>query len=341
MQILLTLLSTAVPISNACYLAPDIIDPRNNLEIKAIAHEIAVENGISEKKAQDMLSCMKNNLYSKARATSRKQVKSPFCQFNKNFISAFRIKKGAEFYLQNKSYLSAMEDQYHVNPFIVTAIIGVESNYGKFTGNHLTRDAIATVIVNTDKTSSMSVSELSNSNIIFKDISKKKFFIDELKYLAKIGIENNMDIKILEGSWDGGIGLAQFMPSSYHKHAISPKHRYANLFDPEDAIYSIANYLVERGNWDKGAIAEIIQPTQAQITNLDSINSINSIFIPSDRNKHIYRFTLEDSSNQYWLTYNNFEAIRTYNTRPHYAINVMLLAEKIHDYIKSNYPGDI
>ena len=340
MQTLLTLLSTLVPISNACYLEPDIIDPRNNSEIRKIAHEIAVENNISETAAQSMLSCMKNNQYSKTRVISKKQVKSPYCQFNKNLVSPFRIKKGAEFYIQNKTYLSDVEKKYHVDPFIITAIIGVESNYGKFTGNHPTRDALATVIVNTENSSSMSVSQSANGNTIFNDVNKKQFFIDELKYLAKLDINKTIDINTLEGSWDGGIGLAQFMPSSYYRHAVSPKHEKANLFDPEDAVHSIANYLVERGSWKSGPIAEITSPTSEEIYKLASQDAIN--MIPASAiNQRIYRFLLEDGSNQYWLTYNNFEAIRTYNTRPHYAINVMLLAEKIHDYIKSNHPDDI
>ena len=156
----------------------------------------------------------------------------------------------------------------------------------------------------------------------------------------------------LKGSWDGGIGLAQFMPESYQTYAISPKNHYPDLFNPEDAIFSIANYLTIRGKWQPGPIAASVNPNQEVIaliadqesipysalthhdTELQTLAPANNQLVPSE----LHRFTQSDNSAIYWLTYPNFDAIRSYNPRPHYAINIHILTEAIKDYVR-NHPA--
>lgn len=323
--------------ASTCYLQPDVIDPRNNTDIHMVSEILEKKYPISKIYSQSILACMKNNQYSQKRTTAVKTVKSPFCQFNKRLVDPFRIKKGAEFYIKNHAYLVDANYLYHVDPYIITAIIGVESNYGRYTGKNLTKDALATVIANTQSSATINASEVNDDGLHFTNPNKKQFFIDELVALVSMKIENNLDIDHMLGSWDGGIGLPQFMPTSYQKHAVSPKNRFPDLFDPEDAIHSVANYLVARGNWQPGPIATTFQPSQA-IEQQFTGGSTQKIKSPDHKGKEIYRFMLDDDSFQYWITYNNFDAIRTYNSRPHYVINVMLLSEEIHDYIKSHHP---
>ena len=60
---------------------------------------------------------------------------------------------------------------------------------------------------------------------------------------------NDWDLFAVPGSPTGAIGLAQFEPSAFSVAVDGDGDGKINLFDPEDAILSVAHYLVTRG-WD-------------------------------------------------------------------------------------------
>lgn len=56
----------------------------------------------------------------------------------------------------------------------------------------------------------------------------------------------------LKGSFAGAMGYGQFMPSSYKQYAVDFNgDGHINLWDPEDAIGSVANYFKAHG-WTPG-----------------------------------------------------------------------------------------
>lgn len=70
----------------------------------------------------------------------------------------------------------------------------------------------------------------------------------ELLALIKHSKDNCLDPLGMPGSVYGAIGICQFMPSNLPKFAVDGnKDGRADLFDPEDAIPSVANYLKEHG----------------------------------------------------------------------------------------------
>ncbi|MCP8351781.1 lytic murein transglycosylase [Candidatus Synchoanobacter obligatus] len=339
MLLLLSFLNTLIPPASDCYLRPDILDPHTNSDLKSISMDIAHSTHLSTHASQEILSCISNNQYTQKRTTAAPKVKSPFCQFKKNLVDPYRIKKGAAFYQKHYTALKAAEEKYHVDPFIITAIIGAESNYGSFTGSHLIKDALATVIANTKTALTISTSGASEEGVNFYQMNRKAFFINELKALIELDLKKVIDISTVKGSWDGGIGLPQFMPTSYLQHATSEQGAVPDLFNADDAIFSIAKYLIDRGNWNTGKVAIPYTPTTEEAAALKAQHSIQTNHHQDAR--HIYRFTLNDDTSDYWLTYSNFDAIRTYNSRPHYVINILLLSEAIHDNIRAAASSDI
>ena len=52
----------------------------------------------------------------------------------------------------------------------------------------------------------------------------------------------------LKGSWAGAFGICQFLPSSYLNWAVDGNDDgNINLYEMDDAIFSVANYLINHG----------------------------------------------------------------------------------------------
>ena len=80
-------------------------------------------------------------------------------------------------------------------------------------------------------------------------IRRQGFALNQLKDLLQASNENGWDLFEIPGSSTGAIGLVQFEPSSFQIAVDGDGDGKIDLFSPEDAILSIAHYLVTRG-WD-------------------------------------------------------------------------------------------
>jgi membrane-bound lytic murein transglycosylase B len=75
----------------------------------------------------------------------------------------------------------------------------------------------------------------------------QRFAMHELKDLLQAASRLGWDLFQIPGSRTGAIGLAQFEPSSLRVAVDGNGDGKIDLFDPADAIVSVANYLVTRG----------------------------------------------------------------------------------------------
>lgn len=78
---------------------------------------------------------------------------------------------------------------------------------------------------------------------------RQDFAFNQLGLLFGAASANGWDLFSVPGSPTGAIGLAQFEPSAFSVAVDGDGDHKIDLFDPEDAILSIAHYLVTRG-WD-------------------------------------------------------------------------------------------
>lgn len=78
---------------------------------------------------------------------------------------------------------------------------------------------------------------------------RQAFALNQLKDLLQAASDNGWDLFQVPGSPTGAIGLAQFEPSSFKVAVDGDGDGKIDLFDPEDAILSVAHYLATRG-WD-------------------------------------------------------------------------------------------
>jgi membrane-bound lytic murein transglycosylase B len=81
-------------------------------------------------------------------------------------------------------------------------------------------------------------------------IHRQEFALGEIRNLIWTGEKFGWDLFEIPGSPTGAVGLPQFEPSSFRIAVDGNGDGKIDLFDLDDAILSIAHYLVTRG-WDR------------------------------------------------------------------------------------------
>ena len=246
-------------------------------------------------------------------------------RYRKLFIEPKRIKNGKLFIKKNLKTLERAEAQFGVPKEVITAILGVETRYGKIMGSYRVLDALST--------------------LSFDYPRRSNFFSQELINLLLLARENNLDIFKLKGSYAGAMGYGQFIPSSYRAYAVDfDNDGSVDLLNSvEDAIGSIANYLFQHG-WKSNypIIWEVNNSFEG--FNSDSVNNVRKkVNFDSKRMspKNAIDFNFEglntdvlllsyetNKSTNYFVGTRNFIAITKYNVSHFYAKAVYDLAQE-------------
>ena len=246
-------------------------------------------------------------------------------RYRKLFIEPKRIKNGKLFIKKNLETLERAEAQFGVPKEVITAILGVETRYGKIMGSYRVLDALST--------------------LSFDYPRRSNFFSQELINLLLLARENNLDIFKLKGSYAGAMGYGQFIPSSYRAYAVDfDNDGSVDLLNSvEDAIGSIGNYLYQHG-WKSNypIIWEVNNSFEG--FNPDSVNNVRKK-VNFDRKtmspKNAIDFNFEElntdvlllsyetnKSTNYFVGTRNFIAITKYNVSHFYAKAVYDLAQE-------------
>jgi membrane-bound lytic murein transglycosylase B len=248
----------------------------------------------------------------------------PWRDYRVIFLNDARIEGGRAFYAQHRDALERVAVQTGVPAEYVVAIIGVETNYGKITGNYRVLDALYTLAFGYPK--------------------RAPFFAGELAQLfALTQEEQQLDLFALNGSYAGAMGMGQFMPSSYRlwaKDGDGDGHRDLLTHTP-DVFASIANYFVVHG-WQRGGA--VVARAVRDATAADFVpGNVEPVYPLVDLAARGYRpqtgepvaegatlLSLDgELGKEYWLGYRNFYVITRYNRSPMYALSVHQLAQAI------------
>jgi membrane-bound lytic murein transglycosylase B len=243
-------------------------------------------------------------------------------------VNPANITNGLEFLREQKPWLERAHQQFGVPAEIVTALIGVETKYGTYTGKFHVLDALATLGYNHP--------------------TRADFFFGELTQFFVLCRDQGFDATGLLGSYAGAMGMAQFMPSNYRKLALDyDDNGRIDLWSPPDAIGSVANYLVNYDalrSWHRG------QPVLAQLAagtvppaSLPRNEKLPTLTVGALRQAGlVIKGGLDDSMAagllelphdsgppEYWVALPNFYAVMSYNPRVYYAMAVSSLAYEL------------
>jgi lytic murein transglycosylase len=158
-------------------------------------------------------------------------VQTPADYLKESAIEALAA-RGRKLYEEYRSPLAGIEREFGVDPTIVLAIYGRETDYGRARDSHSAVRVLATQA--------------------YLGKRKEKFqeeFLLALKMLQD-GVIKPVDLK---SSWAGATGLTQFLPSEYYKYAVDfDGDGHADIWHSvPDALASAAKQLVGKG-WQRG-----------------------------------------------------------------------------------------
>ena len=245
-------------------------------------------------------------------------------RYRERFINDRRINGGVRFWQENATELARAEAIYDVPAEIITAIIGVETEYGRNMGKFSVLEALAT--------------------LAFDYPPRAPFFRNELEQYLLMARENGVSPLDIKGSYAGAIGIPQFMPSSQRQFAVDfdGDDRIDLRGSTADAIGSVARFLKMHGWQAKGAIAVPARVTTAPDDLIAA--GIKPTFALKELRERGINAAGDDAQpaalidlvspnlpTEYWVGFDNFFVITRYNRSSFYAMSVFQLAEAIRD----------
>jgi membrane-bound lytic murein transglycosylase B len=141
-----------------------------------------------------------------------------------------KVKQGLKLYKKEKKIIEKIEKEFNVEKELLLALMGIETNFGKYLGKMDIISSLATLSF---------------------DKRRSEFFTKELLILLNLVDKNIIDRNILYGSWAGAFGNFQFMPRTIRNYAIDyNNNKTIELKKTQDSFASAANYLKTIG-WKK------------------------------------------------------------------------------------------
>jgi membrane-bound lytic murein transglycosylase B len=251
----------------------------------------------------------------------------------KRRLTRTTVRTAQQMFTTHRELLASVSKKYGVQPRVITAVWGLESNFGRFAGVRPTIPALATLAY---------------------DPRRGTLFRNELFSALEILNRGDIELANLKGSWAGALGQPQFMPSAYLK--------FSQDFDGDgrrdiwgslgDVFASVAFYLREHGWSDKatwGREVMIPKASRAAVFKLPRRENgcraerALTVALPLDRwrklgvralgNRPLPAATTEASlvtdGSRFFLVYKNYEALLAYNCATSYAISVAMLSDRL------------
>ncbi|GAB3374368.1 lytic murein transglycosylase [Azotobacter armeniacus] len=251
---------------------------------------------------------------------SQPEFTRPVWEYLEGALAEKRVRSGQTLLSRHAELLGRIEARYGVDRQALVAVWGLESNFGQVMGNKSVIRSLATLAF---------------------EGRRPQFAHDQL--LAALSILQNGDVRPerMIGSWAGAMGQTQFIPTTYHSHAVDfDGDGRRDIWDSTaDALASTAHYLQASG-WRRGQpwgfevrLPKGFDYAQADMATRKSLHEWRQLglSLPATSAQDGEQASLllpAGHRGPAFLVLGNFRSILKYNNSTSYALAIGLLAER-------------
>jgi len=252
---------------------------------------------------------------------SQPEFRTPIWDYMAFLVDQERIDTGLAMLKKHNKTLRAVEKAYGVDRYILAALWGIESDYGRRRGNFYIPHGLANVICAGRKV---------------------KFLSNELVHALRLVGRGDLALNDLQGSWAGAFGQTQFLPSTYTRLAVdfNGDGRRDLVNSVPDALASAANFLRKAG-WRTGRAwgFEVKLPKRYRgasgrkrraSLNRWATRGLTRIDGKKLKGKASAGLLLPaGKKGPAFLVFKNFDALFSYNAAESYALSISHLADRL------------
>lgn len=246
----------------------------------------------------------------------------PIWDYLDSAVSDARVATGRRLRAERAADLEAIAARFGVEPEILVAIWGVESNFGGNYGSIPVIEALATLAY---------------------EGRRRSFGEEQLLSALRILEAGDITPQRMVGSWAGAMGHTQFIPTSFEAYAVDftgDGRRDLWAADARDALASTANYLARFG-WRTGApwgvearlpegfdygLADGARRSVADWS-ARGVRRVDGAPLPDHGEAAL--LLPAGAGGPAFVTFRNFDVIRRYNNATSYALAIGHLADRI------------
>ncbi|HVC00641.1 MAG TPA: lytic murein transglycosylase B [Steroidobacteraceae bacterium] len=237
------------------------------------------------------------------------------------FVNEQRIQEGVDFWLAHRRDLERSSARTGVAPQYLVAIVGVETYYGRLTGNYRVLDALST--------------------LAFDYPPRARFFRGELAQFLLLARDQRIDPLTAMGSYAGAMGAPQFMPSSYRRFGLdATADGHVDLWSNWPDVFDSVGYFLEEHGWSAGqavlrdatvAPGSVPKPAGPDLGAATTVAALRAEGVHIDdapgADRRAWLIAAKQANGVAWrVGFGNFYAITRYNHSPLYAMAVHDLA---------------
>jgi membrane-bound lytic murein transglycosylase B len=303
------------------------VDYATRPDVRAFVRDLAARHGFEQEELLKLFSQVRHQ----ARVVSLMTPPPPgtkrsWTNYRNRVLDPVRVEVGLAFWRDNLEPLRRASERFGVPPEIIVSIIGIETMYGRYTGNFRVLDTLTT--------------------LAFDYPRRAEFFRSELEQFLLLVRDQRLDPLGPRGSYAGAMGVPQFMPGSIRRHAVDfdGDGRIDLMRNNGDAIGSVASFLANHG-WrtgepthfqarlaDESKISPLIEAgiePKFTIAQLASYGVSSTQKVPPAMPLALIDLPNGDEPTVYTLGAPNFYVITRYNRSSFYAMAVIDLANEL------------
>ncbi|KLV09146.1 lytic transglycosylase [Photobacterium aquae] len=240
-------------------------------------------------------------------------------------VPAWKVKQARDLYQKHKSVLDDIGKKYGVQPRFIVALWGVESNFGRLTGNYNVIEALSTMAY---------------------EGRREAFFRKQVMAALEILDAGHIEPQEMKGSWAGAMGQPQFMPTSFLTYAVdgNSDDKIDIWKTQADVFASAANYLHQEGWNDQytwGRQVKLPENIDSALMGIDKdkgrslaeweslgVRRLNGTDLPKVDIK-AWLIQPDDRHGRAYLVYGNYQVLLHWNRSHYFALAVSHLADSI------------